>query len=239
MIPALIALVRGWADLLQPRILGTLGLGVGLTLLLFVALQAGVFWAIRLIAPDTLSLPWIGAVPVGTSLSWGSLVLFPVMGFFLMAPVAAAFAGLFTERVADTVEDLHYPDRHGVPADFLDGVLESLVVTGLVLGVGLGLLIVTPFVGPLGPVLFYVANGWLLGREFFRMAARRHLSADQADALRRRRGGTVTLLGIGIAALLTVPVVNIVVPVLAAASFTHLFHQISGSASPAPARPRG
>ena len=41
------ALVLAWRDLLRPRILGVVALGVGLTLLLFVALQAAAFWAGR------------------------------------------------------------------------------------------------------------------------------------------------------------------------------------------------
>ena len=93
--------------------------------------------------------------------------------------------------------------------------------------VGIAMLILTPFVGPLAPVLFYLANGWLLGREFFQMVARRHLSAEQADGLRRRRCGAVVALGIGVVLLLTVPLLNILVPVLAAAAYTHLFHIVS------------
>ena len=90
-------------------------------------------------------------------------------------------------------------------------------------------LVLTPFLGPLAPVLFYVANGWLLGREFFQMAARRHLPEPQATALRKARTVTVTALGVLIAFALTIPVVNIGVPVLAVASFTHLYHLLSGS----------
>ena len=59
------------------------------------------------------------------------------------------------------------------------------------------------------------------------MVARRHLPAEGADALRRSRSGAVTALGVGIALLLTVPLLNILVPVLAAAAYTHLFHIVS------------
>lgn len=45
------ALFLAFGDLLRPRILGVVALGVGLTLLLFAALQAGAFWAIRNLAP--------------------------------------------------------------------------------------------------------------------------------------------------------------------------------------------
>lgn len=224
------ALLRGWGDMLRPQIFGVVLLGIALTIALFVALQAGLFWALRLFGPDSFTLPFWGEVPLGSALSWGSLALFPVLGFFLMAPVAAAFAGLFSERVATRIEDIHYPTARGAEPDFWDGLLESLAVMGAVLLVGLLSLILTPFLGPLAPVLFYVANGWLLGREFFQMAARRHLPEPQATTLRKARSLSVTVLGVMIAFALTIPVVNIAVPVLAVASFTHLYHLLSGSA---------
>ncbi|MDS9466144.1 EI24 domain-containing protein [Paracoccus sp. MBLB3053] len=220
----LTALGRAWSDLLRPRIFGVVVLGVLLTLVLFVLLQAGAFWAIRFFAPETLTLPWIGEIAINGALSWGSLVLFPVMSIFLMAPVTAGFAGLFAERVAEAVEDIHYPSAKGLPVDFWDGLLESLAVIGAVLLVTVATLILTPFLGPLASVLFYLGNGWLLGREFFQMAAGRHLHAGHATALRKRMAPQATMLGVLIALLGTVPLLNIVVPVLAAAGFTHLFH---------------
>ncbi|WP_288950715.1 EI24 domain-containing protein [uncultured Paracoccus sp.] len=225
------ALFLAWSDLMRPRIFGVVLLGVGLTLALFVALQAGTFWAIRTFAPEQISLPWIGAVPLAPALSWSSLLLFPIMSIFLMAPVAAGFSGLFAERVSEAVEETHYPAARGLPVDFWDGLLESLAVMGAVILVTLVTLVLTPFLGPLASVLYYGGNGWLLGREFFQMAARRHLHEPQATALRRSLTPQATALGVLIAALLTVPLLNIVVPVLAAAGFTHLYH-LSASRRP-------
>ena len=85
-------------------------------------------------------------------------------------------------------------------------------------------LILSPFIGPFATILFYLANGWLLGREFFQMAARRHLAAPQAKALRLRMTRQATTLGVLITLLVTVPFLNVLVPVLAAAGFTHLYH---------------
>lgn len=223
------ALMRGWGDLLRPRVLRLVAMGIGLTILLFVTLQAGVFWVIRLLAPDSFSLPWIGPVEIGHALSWSSLALFPIMGFFLMAPVAAAFAGLFTENVAEAVEEIHYPDRRGKGLDFMDGLLESLAVMAAVLGVAILSLILTPFLGPIAPIILYAANGWLLGREFFQMAARRHLPEEQASALRKANSGRITMAGALVAVALTIPLVNIAVPLLAAACFTHLYHLLSAA----------
>jgi len=220
----LTALSRAWGDLFRPRIFGVVLLGVLLTLVLFVVLQAAAFWAIRIFAPETMTLPWIGQISIAPALSWGSLVLFPIMSIFLMAPVTAGFAGLFAERVAEAVEEIHYPDAKGLPVEFMAGLMESLAVMGAVIGVALVSLLLTPFLGPLASVLFYLGNGWLLGREFFQMAARRHLHAPQATALRQSLATRTTLLGVLIALLLTVPFLNVLVPVLAAAGFTHLFH---------------
>lgn len=226
MISAVRALALGILDLFRARIFAVVATGVALTLGLFIALQVLAFWALRAWGPESISLPWLGSVPIGEALSWGSLALFPLMSLFLAAPVAASFAGLFSEQVSERVEAAHlYPRGRGL--GFLEGLSDSLVVLGAVVLVSIAVLVVTPFVGPLAPVLFYGANGWLLGREFFHMAARRHLPAEGADALRRDRGGAVTALGIGIALLLTVPLLNIVVPVLAAAAYTHLFHIVS------------
>lgn len=231
MIAVLRALALGWADLLRPRILSLALTGIGLTLLLFVTLQAGVFWLLRLFAPGSLTLPWIGTVEIGNALSWSSLALFPLMGFFLMAPVAAGFSGLFADRVAEAVEAIHYPGRRGQPLDFWDGLLESLAIVAAVLAVAILSLLLTPVLGPLAPLLFYGANGWLLGREFFQMAARRHLAEPFATRMRQANAGRVTAAGALVAVGLTVPVVNIAVPLLAAASFTHLFHLLSESGS--------
>jgi len=220
----LTALSRAWGDLFRPRIFGVVLLGVLLTLVLFTVLQAAAFWAIRIFAPETMTLPWIGEVSLASALSWGSLILFPIMSIFLMAPVTAGFAGLFAERVAEAVEEIHYPGAKGLPVEFMAGLMESLAVMGAVIGVALVSLLLTPFLGPLASVLFYLGNGWLLGREFFQMAARRHLHAPQATALRQSLATRTTLLGVLIALLLTVPFLNVLVPVLAAAGFTHLFH---------------
>lgn len=228
MIQALRALGLALADLPRPRIFGVVLTGIALTVGLFLALQALVFWLLWRFGPDHLTLPWVGDVPFGHALSWGSLALFPVMGVFLMAPVAAFFAGLFTERVAQTVEDIHYPGRPGRSLDLWDSLMDALAVTAAVVVTTIALLILTPILGPVAPILFYAANGWLLGREFFSLAARRHVSVRATSDLRRDNPVAIITTGVLIALLLTVPVLNIVIPVFAAAAFTHLFHQLNG-----------
>lgn len=223
------ALTLAWVDLSRPGVFRVVLTGIVLTLVLLAALQTGVFWAIRWFFPQALSLPILGQVAFGNFLSWGSLILLPVMAIFLMPPVAAAFSGLFSERVAEVVEQAHYPDHIGQELDFWDGLLEAFAVMLGILLITVVVLALTPFLGPIAPALFFGANGWLLGREFFQMAALRHLAPPQATALRQRHQFQITALGVMIAVLLVVPVLNILVPVLAAASFTHLYHLIRTS----------
>ncbi len=228
------ALFLAWTDLLRPRVVGVLAKGVGLTILIFLGLQAAAFVALRAFAPETLALPFGGSVPLAAILSWGSLALLPLMGFFLMAPVAAGFSGLYAETVADMVEDIHYPAHPGNAMDFFESIPGAIGILGATLVVSLLTLILSPFLGPLAPFIFYGANGWLLGREFFQMAARRHMDAEPARMLRQRNAAAVILTGVAIAFLLTVPILNIAVPVLAAAAFTHLVHGLLGDDDRAP-----
>ena len=83
-------------------------------------------------------------------------------------------------------------------------------------------------VPPLAPFVFWALNGWLLGREYFHLAALRRMPREEAVRLRRRSGAQVWALGTLMAVPLTVPVVNLAVPVLGAAAFTHLLHRVAG-----------
>jgi len=71
-------------------------------------------------------------------------------------------------------------------------------------------------------------NGWLLGREYFMGAAIRREGKQGARALARRHSGRIWLAGCLMAIPLTIPLVNLLIPVLGAATFTHLYHRLKG-----------
>lgn len=79
---------------------------------------------------------------------------------------------------------------------------------------------------PLAPLIFLALNGFLLGREYFQLIAARRLGRAGARALRRRHAATIWLAGALMALPLLVPVVNLLVPVIGAATFTHLYHRL-------------
>jgi uncharacterized protein involved in cysteine biosynthesis len=76
-------------------------------------------------------------------------------------------------------------------------------------------------------VLFYALNGYLLGREYFELVALRHLPAPAAAQLRRRHRVKLFWGGVTIAFLSSLPVVNLLVPVIATAFMVHVFEQLS------------
>ena len=221
---------RALGQLGDRRFRSVLWRGIGLTLALLVAVYVLVLNAIRVFVPDQVTLPWVGPVGgIDAVLSWGSIPVILLASVFLMVPVASAFTGFFLEDVAEAVEDRHYPALPALtPVPFLTTVLDSMVFFGVLVLANLLALAIYPFAGPLAPVVFWVVNGYLLGREYFTMVAMRRVGRAGARMLRRRHAGEIWLAGTLMAAPLSVPLVNLLIPVLGIATFTHLFHRLQG-----------
>lgn len=203
-------------------------LGVALAFALLVAVYALFLGAILLLTPDMVELPVIGPVEgVHTLLGWVSLGFMLGLSIFLMVPAAAAFAGLFTEDVAAAVEARHYGYLPPAVAPSLgEQIKASINLVGLIVAVNIAGIFLFPILGPASPLLFWAINGFLLGREYFTTVAARRLPMAEVKAMRRRNGGRIFAAGVLMALPLTVPVVNLVIPVLGTATFTHLFHRL-------------
>ena len=219
------------AQLTDPRFRGVLWRGIGLTVALLAGFYAVLVGGLNWLLPDTVTLPWVGEVGWIDDLATGASVLaLLVASIFLMVPVASACTGLFLDDVADAVEARHY--RHLSPARRLglaEGLRDALMFLGLLI-LGNILAFAASFaVPPAGPVLFLGLNGYLLGREYFQMIAARRLGRDGAARAWRAGAPTIWLAGVLMTVPLTVPLLNLLVPVVAAASFTHLFHRLSGT----------
>ena len=206
-----------------------MGIGVLLSLALLVAVYAGFLAVIQSFTPDSIDIPFVGPLEgLGTLLSWGSALLMIGLSVFLMMPVASAFTGLFLDDVAHAVEDRHYPALPPVPRmKWGDALVDAANFFALLLAVNALALILYAFAGPFIPVVFWGVNGFLLGREYFTLVAMRRLGRVGAKALRKRHWGKVCLAGVLMAAPLSVPLVNLLIPVLGAATFTHLFHRLN------------
>jgi CysZ protein len=206
---------KSLGDLFSPEFRSVLLKALGLTLALFIVVLIGV--QVLLVSLTQFSWPWADWVlGLGTG-----LVLFLAF-FFLMSPVAAAFAGLFLDQVAERVEARHYPrDPPGTPLPTSRAILMALQFFFVVLVVNLAVLPVVLF--GVGAIALVAANAYLLSREYFEMVAMRHMPAEEAKRLRQENGPWVFCAGLLPAAFSLIPIVNLVVPLFATAYFTHLF----------------
>lgn len=223
---------RALGQLGDPRFRRVLALGIGLSLLLLIGAYAGLVGLLQLLLPSSqIELPWIGVIGTLPDLaSWASAPLMLLLSVFLMVPVASAFTGMFLEDVAGAVEAKHYPHLPPAPAiPFLTGLRETLSFLGLVIVVNLLALIAYFFAGPFAPFLFFGVNGFLLGREYFTLAAMRRMDRMDAKALWRKHSLQIWIAGMLMAVPLSLPLINLLVPVLGAATFTHIFHRLNRS----------
>jgi CysZ protein len=224
------AVARALGQLGDPTFRRVLFLGLGLTLALLFAATLAFVWLVGWFVPDSLALPWIGEIAwVDDVASWAVVPLMLVLSVFLMVPVASAFTGIFLDDVTDAVEARHYPAAGPAPrVPFATALRDSAGFLGVIVAANLAALLPYLLLAPLAPVIFLALNGYLLGREYFQLIAMRRLGREGAKEARRRNAGTIWLAGAVMALPLAVPVVNLLVPVIGAAAFTHLFHRLEG-----------
>jgi uncharacterized protein involved in cysteine biosynthesis len=204
----------------DPRILAIIGKSLGLAVLLLVLLGAGLWELAGWIAAGLSH--WIGWLA-----HFGTVILTVGLAWFLFPAVITMFVGFFVETVASAVEARHYPGRP--PAR--QQSIVAMIGTGLRFGavaLFLNLMLLPAYLlmllfPPLYLLVFYWVNGYLLGRAYFELVAYRRLDERAANALRRAWSGRVTLAGVMIALMLTIPVFNLFAPIAATAFALHLF----------------
>lgn len=209
------AIFSAFADILSPPFRAVLVRSVALTAALlavvWIGAEAGIAWLAGYLPAD-----WQTASEV-----LGGLLLFIGLGF-LVAPVAALFAGLYTDEVAEVVETTRYPaDRPGTSQPILVGLGAALRFTGFVIAVNV-LMLPLLFLPGINVPIFVAVNAYLLGREYFEQVAMRYGTPEAAQALRRAHSGKVMTAGLAIAAMLAIPILNILTPLYATALMVHL-----------------
>ena len=219
--------LRATGQMLDARFVSVLAWSLALTLGLLAGLSLGAVWMVGLL-PESFELPLIGevATPLNAvrGLALGAMVL---LSAFLMFPVAAMFVNLNLDRIVDAVEARHYPELAAVrPMGLLEALKGAVVFTLVVLGVNLVAMIFYLLSGPFAPLVFWAVNGFLFGREYFELVALRRLEPAAMRHLRGRHGLRIWLAGTLMAVPLSIPVLNLLVPVVGVAAMTHMFHRM-------------
>ena len=210
--------------------------GIALTVGLLAVITAVLVWGIGWMVGDAVTLPLLGEVQwVDNVLSWAFVALMIGLSVFLMVPVASAFVSMFLDEVADAVEDRHYPDLPRVKGPPLsDEIRDGLSAFGVLIVANIVALVLTMVLPIAGLPVFFALNGFLLGREYFTLAAMRRVGRAEAKRLRRRHAMTIWAGGTLMAIPLSLPLVNLVIPILGAATFTHIFHAVARDAGLSP-----
>jgi CysZ protein len=193
-------------------------IGIGVHRLLVWLAMLGENWAESVLGATAHTplaiIAWILSVAAGLGILLGSV--------FLMPAVTALVGSFFVDAIALEVERRHYPDEPaGTPLPPLRAILEGAKTALLAV---LIYLIAVPslLIAGLGAVIFFVATAYLLGREYFELAAMRYRSAAQAKTLRKRNQGAVFIAGMFIAAFVSIPIVSLATPLFAMALMVHM-----------------
>ncbi len=203
------AAIKALSQTLSPPMRSILWRSIGLALVLIVVLAIGLqrllswlatsgeVWLQALLGPSYQTpldvLAWIVSIAAGLGIVFGAV--------FLMPAITSLVASLFVDEVADHVEREHYPDeRPGTALPLGIAIPEGIKTALLTI---LVYLVALPFVlfAGVGFIIFFIATAWLLGREYFELAAMRFRSPQEAKAMRKDNAAAIFTAGLFIAAL--------------------------------------
>ncbi len=227
---------KAFADLLYPPLRAVLvksvllavaviaAIGIALQRVLSSLAESGANWAEQAsgFAPHSgwAALAWLLSIMASLGILTGAV--------FLMPAVTNVIGSFFVDDVADVIERRDYPgDLPGRALPLTTAVIEGSKFAVLSL---LVYLVALPFVlfAGFGFLILFVANSYVLGRNFFELAAMRFYPPLESKLLRRRHGGYVFLGGMLIALFVSVPILNLATPVFAMALMVRLHKRAVG-----------
>jgi len=230
------AYFRGFGQLSDPKtravvlksIVGSIFVFIGLYIALYVILKITAF----------VTIGWLESL-------FDVVAQFGVMAltWFLFPAVVTAVGSFMLEDVVEAVEHRHYPDKqiaHGLT--LVESLIPALKFLGVTVGYNLLILplFIVPPLWPIIPFIYLTLNGYLISREYFELVAFRRISTADAKAMHARWKTPLCFAGIGFAFMLTVPILNLIAPVVATAAMVHIFEAwrkkdgISEKSGPAP-----
>jgi uncharacterized protein involved in cysteine biosynthesis len=231
------AAIKALSQIFSAPMRAILWKSVGLALVLIIVVSIGLqrvlnwfatsgeVWAESTLGPGfhtTLNVvAWILSIAAGFGIVFGAL--------FLMPAITSLIASFFVDDIADHVEREYYPaERPGSPLPLMRSTIEGVKVALLTILVYL-LALPFVFIAGVGVFAFFIATAWLLGREYFELAAMRFRSPAEAKAMRRQHAGTIFTAGLFIAAFVSIPIVNLATPLFGMAFMVHMHKKLSGS----------
>ena len=230
------AAIKALSQILSPPMRSILWRSIALALVLITVLAIGLQrllswfatygegWGEAMLGPGFHTplnvLAWIVSIAAGLGVVLG--------GIFLMPAVTSLIAGFFVDDVGDLVEREYYPaEEPGMALPFSIAMIEGIKTALLTIVV---YLVALPFVFVAGAgfLVFFVATAWLLGKQYFELAAMRFRPPAEAKLMRRDNAATVFTAGALIAAFVSIPIVNLATPLFGMALMVHMHKRLSG-----------
>jgi uncharacterized protein involved in cysteine biosynthesis len=166
----------------------------------------------------TEAIAWLLSFAAGLGILVGSVLLMPA--------VTAIVGSFFADRIGAEVEHEHYPaDPPGRSLPLWLALWEGVKTALLALAIYLCAAPLFLLLG-FGAVIFFLATAYILGREYFELAAMRLRPPAEAKALRKRYAATVYIGGLFIAAFVSIPIVNLATPLFAMAFMVHMHKRL-------------
>jgi CysZ protein len=231
------AAIKALSQIMSPPMRSILWRSIGLALALIVVLAIGLQRLLSWLATSGLDsaeaslgpgfhtplnvLAWVVSIAAGFGVVFGAV--------FLMPAITSLVASVFVDEAADHVEREYYPaERPGTALPFGLAITEGVKTALLTV---LVYLIALPFVFVAGAgfIAFFIATAWLLGREYFELAAMRFRAPAEAKAMRRQHAATIFTAGLVIAAFVSIPIVNLATPLFGMAFMVHMHKRLSGT----------
>jgi len=231
---AIRALTQMFSPALRAVLWRSVGLALALIVVLGIALDRLIVWLVTAGSRSVETtfgphaefpanaIAWLLSVAASLGIVVGSI--------FLMPAVTGFVASFFADQIAEEVEHEDYPDDPpGQALPLWRAIIEGSKTALLAI---LVYLVAAPFVllAGFGAVIFFLAAAWLLGREYFELAAMRFRSPHEASALRRHNATTVFIAGLFIAAFVSIPIVNLATPLFAMAFMVHVHKRLTKGA---------
>ena len=230
------ALSRAFRQSLDPAFRRVFNRSLLFSLVTFILLWLGAWfaldwagdWLIAWVGDGSQEGFWIGV------LSWlvdaGAIGAIALVSFFLFPAVMVSIMSILLDGIPEAVERRYYPELPPARAQPLgEAIAGNLIFVAITLILNLLVLplyLILIWIPPLNLVLFYLLNGYLLGREYFEMVSVRRLDLAESKRLRKGFRGRVILAGAVITFLLTIPLVNLVTPIIATAFMLHIFEDL-------------
>ena len=230
------AAAKALSQILSPPMRSILWRSIGLALVLITVLAIGLQrllswfatygegWAESMLGPTWHTpinlLAWAISIAAGLGIVLG--------GIFLMPAITSSIAGFFVDDVGDLVEREYYPaEEPGAALPLGISMIEGIKIALLTI---LVYLIALPFVlvAGAGFLVFFIATAWLLGKQYFELAAMRFRPPAEAKLMRRDNAAAIFAAGAIIAAFVSIPIVNLATPLFGMALMVHMHKRLSG-----------